>query len=128
MSHRLAGRTGWKRLKPTDADFDCRHSHPMAGTRSAHCRLRRGVRGIRERGPGREAPFDNPWHWCLESTALTAAIGKAEAFEHGRDLSAWLGLVPRQATTGGRPKLFGISKRGNKYIRPLLIHGARAAL
>jgi transposase len=65
---------------------------------------------------------------ALNATALTAAVGKAEAFEHGRDLSAWLGLVPRQATTGGRPKLFGISKRGNKYIRTLLIHGARAAL
>lgn len=64
----------------------------------------------------------------LNATALTAAVGKAEAFEHGRDLSAWLGLVPRQATTGGRPKLFGITKRGNKYIRTLLIHGARAAL
>jgi transposase len=65
---------------------------------------------------------------ALNATALTAAIGQADAFEHGRDLSAWLGLVPRQATTGGRPKLFGISKRGNKYIRTLLIHGARAAL
>jgi transposase len=62
------------------------------------------------------------------ASALIAAIGKAEAFEHGRDLSAWLGLVPRQSTTGGKPKLFGISKRGNKYLRKLLIHGARAAL
>ena len=62
------------------------------------------------------------------ASALIAAIGKAEAFEHGRDLSAWLGLVPRQSTTGGKPRLFGISKRGNKYLRKLLIHGARAAL
>lgn len=62
------------------------------------------------------------------ASALIAAIGKAESFEHGRDLSAWLGLVPRQSTTGGKPKLFGISKRGNKYLRKLLIHGARAAL
>jgi transposase len=62
------------------------------------------------------------------ASALIAAIGKADAFEHGRDLSAWLGLVPRQFTTGGRPKLLGISKRGNKYLRKLLIHGARAAL
>lgn len=62
------------------------------------------------------------------ASALIAAIGKAEAFEHGRDLSAWLGLVPRQSTTGGKPKLLGISKRGNKYLRKLLIHGARAAL
>jgi transposase len=62
------------------------------------------------------------------ASALIAAIGKGEAFEHGRDLAAWLGLVPRQSTTGGRPKLLGISKRGNKYLRKLLIHGARAAL
>jgi hypothetical protein len=46
----------------------------------------------------------------------------------GRDLAAWLGLVPRQFTTGGKPKLLGISKRGNKYLRRQLIHGARAAL
>lgn len=44
------------------------------------------------------------------------------------DLAAWLGLVPRQMTTGGRPKLRGITKRGNKYLRMLFIHGARAAL
>ena len=48
------------------------------------------------------------------ASALIAAIGKAEAFEHGRDLSAWLGLVPRQSTTGGKPKLFGISKTGQQ--------------
>ncbi len=62
------------------------------------------------------------------ASALIAAIGKAETFDHGRDLAAWLGLVPRQFTTGGRPKLLGVSKRGNKYLRKLLIHGARAAL
>jgi transposase len=62
------------------------------------------------------------------STALIAAVGKAETFEHARDLAAWLGLVPRQSTTGGKPRLMGISKRGNKYLRTLLIHGARAAL
>jgi transposase len=62
------------------------------------------------------------------ATALIAAIGKAETFAHGRDLAAWLGLVPRQWTTGGKPRLMGISKRGNKYLRKLLIHGARAAL
>jgi transposase len=62
------------------------------------------------------------------ASALMAAVGKAETFERGRDLAAWLGLVPRQYTTGGRPKLLGISKRGNTYLRKLLIHGARAAL
>jgi transposase len=64
----------------------------------------------------------------LIASALIAAIGAGETFEQGRDLSAWLGLVPRQSTTGGKPKLLGISKRGNRYLRRMLIHGARAAL
>jgi transposase len=64
----------------------------------------------------------------LNATALVAAIGRAETFGRGRDLAAWLGLVPRQVTTGGKPKLLGISKRGNVYLRKMLIHGARAAL
>src|SRR3954464_11262466 len=64
----------------------------------------------------------------LNATALSAAVGNAASFARGRDLAAWLGLVPRQMTTGGKPRLMGISKRGNKYLRKLLIHGARAAL
>src|SRR5919202_2717465 len=64
----------------------------------------------------------------LNATALVAAIGNGQTFPRGRDLAAWLGLVPRQATTGGKPRLLGISKRGNKYLRKLLIHGARAAM
>jgi transposase len=64
----------------------------------------------------------------LNATALIAAIGQGESFARGRDLAAWLGLVPRQVTTGGKPRLVGISKRGNKYLRKLLIHGARAAM
>lgn len=64
----------------------------------------------------------------LTATALTAAIGKGEAITKGRHLAAWLGLVPRQASTGGRVKLLAIIKRGNRYLRQLFIHGARAAL
>jgi transposase len=64
----------------------------------------------------------------LNATALIAAIGNASTFARGRDLAAWLGLVPRQMTTGGKPRLLGISKRGNKYLRKLLIHGARSAI
>ena len=64
----------------------------------------------------------------LNATALVAAIGTGEAFGRGRELAAWLGLVPRQASTGGKPRLLGISKRGNGYLRKMLIHGARAAL
>jgi len=64
----------------------------------------------------------------LNATALVAAVGDAAAFARGRDLAAWLGLVPRQVTTGGKPKLLGITKRGSKYLRKMLIQGARAAL
>lgn len=64
----------------------------------------------------------------LNATALVAAVGNAQTFARGRDLAAWLGLVPRQVTTGGKPRLVGITKRGNKYLRKLIIHGARSAL
>jgi transposase len=65
---------------------------------------------------------------ALNATALQAAIGNAQTFGRGRDLAAWLGLVPKQMTTGGKPTLLGITKRGNVYLRKMLIHGARAAL
>ena len=64
----------------------------------------------------------------LVATALISAVGDGQAFRNGRDLAAWLGLVPRQRSTGGKPVLLGISKRGDRYLRTLLIHGARAAL
>ena len=64
----------------------------------------------------------------LVATALVAAVGNAAAFAKGRDLAAWLGLVPRQYSTEGRTRLLGISKRGNPYVRRLLIHGARSVL
>lgn len=60
--------------------------------------------------------------------AIGAAIGDGSAFAKGRDFAAWLGLVPRQVTTGGKPRLVGITKRGSSYLRILLIHGARSAL
>jgi transposase len=65
---------------------------------------------------------------ALNATALVAAVGDARTFARGRDLAAWLGLVPRQATTGGKPRLLGITKRGSKYLRKMLIQGARAAM
>jgi transposase len=64
----------------------------------------------------------------MTATALVAAVADAKVFKSGREMSAWLGLVPRQHSTGGKPKLLGISKRGDTYLRKLLIHGARAAL
>jgi transposase len=64
----------------------------------------------------------------INATALAAAVGDAKSFGRGRDMAAWLGLTPRQRTTGGKPRLLGISKRGNRYLRKNLIHGARAVL
>ena len=62
----------------------------------------------------------------ITATALIASIGNATNFENGRQLSAWLGLVPKQHSSGGKQKLLGISKRGDVYLRNLLIHGARS--
>ncbi|WP_339678520.1 IS110 family transposase [uncultured Zhongshania sp.] len=62
------------------------------------------------------------------ATALAATVGDGKDFRNGRQLAAYLGLVPRQHSSGGRPRLLGISKRGDSYLRGLLIHGARAVI
>jgi transposase len=72
---------------------------------------------MRERGVG-----------PLIATAVVAEVADAQVFHNGRQFAASLGLVPRQHSTGGRPRLLGISKRGDHYLRTLLVHGARAAL
>ena len=64
----------------------------------------------------------------MTATALVAAAGNGRAFRTGREFAAWLGLVPRQDSSGGRQRLLGISKRGDRYLRALLIHGARAVI
>jgi transposase len=64
----------------------------------------------------------------MTATALVAAIGNGAAFRKGRDFAAWVGLVPREHSTGGKQKLLGIGKRGNKYLKTLFIQGARAVL
>jgi len=64
----------------------------------------------------------------LIATAIVATIGNGAAFRKGREFAAFVGLVPRQHSTGGKARLLGISKRGNPYLRKLLIHGARAAV
>ena len=64
----------------------------------------------------------------LASTALLAAAGSGRQFAKARDLAAWLGLVPREHSTGGKTKLLGISKRGNKYLRRMIVHGARSCV
>ena len=62
------------------------------------------------------------------ASQLAVEVGDAQQFKNGRHMAAWLGLVPRQYSTGGKPKLLGISKRGNKQLRCVIVHGARAIL
>jgi transposase len=64
----------------------------------------------------------------LTATALIATVGNGEQFAKGRDLAVSLGLTPKQHSTGGKERLLGISKRGDPYLRSLLVHGGRAAL
>jgi len=64
----------------------------------------------------------------ITASALTASTGDAKNFKSGRQFAAWLGLVPRQHSSGGRQTLLGISKRGDSYLRTLLIHGARSVI
>jgi len=84
----------------------------LISKREAHCQRLMTVPGI---GP-------------IISTAMVAAIGTGEAFDQGRDFGAWLGLVPRQYSTGGKPILGRISKRGSKYLRTLFIQAAHVIL
>ena len=64
----------------------------------------------------------------VTATAVVAAISDGHAFRNGRQFAAWLGLVPRQHSSGGKPRLLGISKRGDPYLRTLLVHGARSVV
>jgi len=64
----------------------------------------------------------------LTATAAVATMGDARSFRSGREFAAWIGLVPKQTGSGGKVTLMGISKRGDMYLRTLLIHGARSAL
>jgi transposase len=64
----------------------------------------------------------------LTATALVASVGDAKNFDNGRQFAAWLGVVPRQHSSGGKPTLLGMSKRGDAYLRTMLIHGARSVI
>jgi transposase len=74
------------------------------------------------------APQFVPGVGPVTATALVATVGDARAFKNGRQLAAWLGLVPRQHSSGGTRRLGRITKRGDVYLRTLLIHGARAVM
>jgi len=122
-------------LDDTDIDLSKRISALLADMREEWKEMDRRIaeldREFADRAKSNEATrrlLTIPGIGNLTATALIAAIDDAAAFSIARDLPAWLGLVPRQHTTGGKPRLFGISRRGNVYLRKLFIHGARAAL
>ena len=101
----------WQEWKQTEIDIKTITDElERISNEDARCRRLRQIPGF---GP-------------LVSTATVAAIGNGAAFRRGRDFAAWVGVVPRQYSTGGKQKLFGMSKRGNVYLRRMLIHGARA--
>lgn len=103
-------RAEWRELDRRIAAFD--EEFQAVAKREADCRRLCEIPGI----------------GVLNATALVAAVGDGSAFSTGRDFAAWLGWTPRECSTGGKQRLLGISKRGNKYPRTLLSHGARAAL
>jgi len=100
-------------LKLLDEQVDAIHGQIVAWDRG--CDISRKLQKIPGIGP-------------LTATALVATVADVHNFKNGRQMSAWLGLVPRQQSSGGKPTLLGISKRGDAYLRTLLIHGARAAI
>lgn len=77
---------------------------------------------------GQPEAGEDSWYRSLTASAIVASIGDARQFKNGRQLAAWLGIVPKQHSTGGKATLLGISKWGDSYLRTLLIHGARAVI
>ena len=103
----------WRTLKLDQRQIEA-HDRRIAGIakNDASCRALLKIEGI---GP-------------ITATALVAVTGKGQQFKNGRHLSAYLGLVPSHSNTGNKTVMLPITKRGNRYLRTLLIHGARSAL
>lgn len=90
--------------------------------------IERRIREWKKEDVAVKAIYEIPGVGLLTATAAVAMMGDPKAFSSGREFAAWVGLVPKQVGTGGKVDLLGISKRGDTYLRKLLIHGARAVL
>jgi transposase len=86
------------------------------------------IQAIYQAHPACQRLAEIPGVGPLTATALIASVSDPQMFKNGREFSAWLGLVPRQNSSGGKTQLLGISKRGDVYLRTLLVHGARTTL
>ena len=106
-------REQWSRVQATDKDIALLERRLKAALRS---------------NPQCQRIAEIPGVGLLTATAAVAAIGEANTFRSGREFAAWLGLVPRQTGTGGHVRQLGLSKRGDTYLRTLLIHGARSVI
>jgi transposase len=90
--------------------------------------LTRGIATLAREDAGCRRLMGIPGVGVIIASAIVAAVGTGAAFAKGRDFAAWLGLVPKQISTGDRTILGGLSKRGNRYLRSLLVGGAQALL
>ena len=122
-------------LEDADNELPMLTRHLLAELKAEHDQLNERIKGFEKQLKA--------WHACssisqrlasipgiglLTATALAATVGEGRDFRNGRQLAAYLGLVPRQCSSGGKERLLGISKRGDGYLRSLLIHGARAVI
>lgn len=106
-------REQWNGLKQLDAQI---------------AEIERRLREWMKEDKAAKALIEIPGVGVLTASAAVATIGDAKVFKSGREFAAWIGLVPKQTGSGGKVKLQGISKRGDTYLRTLLIHGARSVL
>lgn len=91
-------------------------------------RLEGQLKGIYDKDADCQRLGEIPGVGVITSTAVVSSVGDASVFKNGRQFSAWLGLVPRQFSTGGETRLLGITKRGDRYIRKNLVHGCRSVV
>jgi len=86
------------------------------------------IQSLANNHPASKRLLEIPGIGPITATALISAVGDGKQFKKGRDMAAWLGLTPRQHSSGGKERLLGISKHGDAYLRTLLIHGGRSVL